>query len=151
MQFKYYKKGQGKIVRLSSGIALALLALFGCISLYTFVPQFNIEETPPPPTFWGTAITQIPFFELTINYGLIVSISFFLILILLIYLLIINKPSTADFLVETEIEMKKVSWPSKQEHTNSTIAVIISVLLIGIFLMVADSVFSQLMKFIRLN
>lgn len=151
MQFKYYKKGQGKIVRLSSGIALTLLALFGCISLYTFVPQFNIEETPPPPTFWGTTITQIPFFELTINYGLIVSISLFLILILLIYLLIINKPSTADFMVETEIEMKKVSWPSKQEHTSSTIAVIISVFLIGVFLMVADSLFSQIMKFIRLN
>lgn len=151
MQFKYYKKGQGKIVRLSSGIALTLLALFGCISLYTFVPQFNIEETPPPPTFWGTTITQIPFFELTINYGLIVSMGLFLILILLIYLLIINKPSTADFMVETEIEMKKVSWPSKQEHTSSTIAVIISVFLIGVFLMIADSFFSQIMKFIRLN
>ncbi len=151
MQFKYYKKGQGKTVRLTSGITLVLLALFGCVSLYTFVPQFNIEETPPPPTFWGTSIAQIPFFDLTINYGLIVSISLFLTLILFIYLLIINKPRTADFMVETEIEMKKVSWPSKQEHTGSTVAVIISVVLIGLFLMVADSLFSQIMKLIRLN
>lgn len=151
MQLKLYKKEQGKTVRSATGIALAALALFGCVSLYSFIPPFDITVIPPQPTFWGTLITQIPFFEFSINYGMVFSTGLFLVSVLLIYLLIINNPRSADFMAETEIEMKKVSWPSKQEHTGATVAVIISVLILGIFLLVIDSLLSQLMKLIRLN
>jgi preprotein translocase subunit SecE len=151
MKLTVYKKGQGSMGRLLAGIGMALLALFGCISLYNYKDAFDISQTPPQPTLWGTPLYQIPVVEFNITWGLIISGLIFLISLFLIYILIINKPRTADFLIETEAETRKVSWPSKPEHVGSTVAVIISVLMIGGFLLIMDSLLAQLMKLIRFN
>lgn len=48
------------------------------------------------------------------------------------------------FLQEVKGELKKVSWPKKRELFDSTIAVIVATLLLGIFIGIVDFFFSQM-------
>ncbi len=57
---------------------------------------------------------------------------------------IVNKFVT--FLKEVKIEMKKVSWSSRQELIDSTLVVILSVLILAVFIGTCDFFIS---KFIR--
>ena len=64
----------------------------------------------------------------------------FVLLTVLVFWLI-NKHSVADFLINAEGELKKVSWSSKQEIYVSTIVVIVVVILMASLLGLADLVF----------
>ncbi|MDD5504459.1 MAG: preprotein translocase subunit SecE [Candidatus Omnitrophica bacterium] len=48
-----------------------------------------------------------------------------------------------NFISEVMVELKKVSWPTKNELIGSTIVVIISVLAMSAFIGVCDFVFSK--------
>ena len=48
------------------------------------------------------------------------------------------------FLQEVKAELKKVSWPRKRELFDSTVAVIVATLLLGIFIGIVDFFFSQM-------
>jgi preprotein translocase SecE subunit len=50
---------------------------------------------------------------------------------------------TAQHLIEVEDEMNKVTWPSFEEATNSSIVVIITVLILMGFLALSDFVLGQ--------
>ena len=43
-----------------------------------------------------------------------------------------------DLLIDTQAELGKVSWPGSEELSRSTIAVLISILLLGVFLLGVD-------------
>jgi preprotein translocase subunit SecE len=53
-----------------------------------------------------------------------------------------------EFLKDVRGELKKVTWPSKQEVINSTIVVIVCTLIIGIFLWLCDFAFSKILSLI---
>lgn len=50
------------------------------------------------------------------------------------------KFSPVEYVRQVKAEMQKVTWPSRQELTTSTVAVFIMVVLAAIFLFVADQV-----------
>ena len=50
------------------------------------------------------------------------------------------KFSPFEYVRQVKAEMQKVTWPSRQELTSSTIAVFIMVFLAAIFLFVADQI-----------
>jgi preprotein translocase SecE subunit len=56
----------------------------------------------------------------------------------LVVLWLVNKPSIADFMIAGEGEMKKVSWSSKRDIAVSTLVVIVVVALLAVLLGVAD-------------
>ncbi|MGA2220903.1 MAG: preprotein translocase subunit SecE [Verrucomicrobiia bacterium] len=49
-----------------------------------------------------------------------------------------------DFLAEVTAELKKSAWPTRRELTDSTIMVIVTVLILGLFVAFADLVFVKL-------
>jgi preprotein translocase subunit SecE len=49
-----------------------------------------------------------------------------------------------DFLNEVIIELKKSSWPTRKELTDSTIVVMAAILVLGMFVAFADLVFVKL-------
>ncbi|MCK4908607.1 MAG: preprotein translocase subunit SecE [Planctomycetes bacterium] len=151
MKLEYYKKGQGTISRMVTWGALTLMALFGAVSLYhadEILPKLGQDGQA---TWWGKTLFSVPFFENPITHGMLISAAVFILGVFLIYILVINKTSTADFLIETEAELRKVSWPSRHEHIGSTVAVIISVIFIGVFLFFTDNILLQFMKLIGLH
>ena len=53
-----------------------------------------------------------------------------------------------DFLVLVRDEMKKVTWPSRKDTYASTLAVIVLVLAVGVFLWAVDSALSTAIRII---
>lgn len=56
------------------------------------------------------------------------------------------KASPIEFLRQVRAEIKKITWPTKQETTASTIAVFIMVLIAALFLFFADQVMAFAVK-----
>jgi preprotein translocase subunit SecE len=50
------------------------------------------------------------------------------------------------FLTQTKIELKKVSWPNKNELVGSTVVVIITVLFLSAYIGIVDFVVSKLVS-----
>jgi len=57
---------------------------------------------------------------------------------------IINK--TTEFFNDTVLELKKCTWPTQTELFESTLVVIISVAILGVFVATCDGVLTKLLK-----
>ena len=51
-----------------------------------------------------------------------------------------------EFLNEVKVEVKKVTWPSRQEAVGGTAVVLITVFLIAVFLGIVDSLLSKIVQ-----
>jgi len=54
----------------------------------------------------------------------------------------------SGFLNEVKIELKKVSWPTRDELVNSTIVVLVSVLILALYIGMWDFLFSKFIEFV---
>jgi preprotein translocase SecE subunit len=59
---------------------------------------------------------------------------------------LVNFPAFADFLIATEAELNKVSWTTRKRLIQDTIVVLVTVLMMTVFLFVADVVWSKLLQ-----
>jgi preprotein translocase subunit SecE len=53
-----------------------------------------------------------------------------------------------NYFAETEEELKKCSWPSRDELKGSTVVILVTTILLGAFTVVVDWVLSNLMRLI---
>ena len=53
-----------------------------------------------------------------------------------------------EFMNEVSTELKKSSWPTRKELVDSTVVVIITVLILGLFVALADMVFLRIIDFL---
>lgn len=144
-----YKKGQGIYSRIVVGIALGVLGLYAAISLHNVLLDLpNVAQN-----------TRIPLVGLGLTWGLICSFALFAVLGFLIYIFVAGMETgvrpldnsgkrAVEFLIETQGELQKVSWPTKYELVGSTAVVIISVVVIGIFVLGVDWFVSLIMGYI---
>ena len=65
--------------------------------------------------------------------------------------LFLNRERSADFLVETEGELRKVSWPARKEYVGSSVVVLIVVLVVSLFLTAVDHGLSWLMQVTKIG
>lgn len=61
------------------------------------------------------------------------------------------RPSAIKFFGEVFGELRRVTWPTRQEATRLTVLVLIVSLAFGIFLGIADMVFAQLFSWLTGN
>ena len=147
VEAKYYKPGQGTWARWVAGVIMALLALFGCHSLYRFPAMFQYDSQGRPlgRTFWGKQLsTSLPGVKDGLTVGLLIAVVVFIAACAGIYFFVINHKKIADFLIDTEAEMHRVSWPPKHEFIGSSIVVFVSIAIIGTFITVMDIAFRML-------
>jgi preprotein translocase SecE subunit len=52
---------------------------------------------------------------------------------------------------ESAAELRKVDWPNQRQLLGATVAVIIAIFVVGLYLWVADEAFSRLVKNVFLN
>jgi preprotein translocase subunit SecE len=57
------------------------------------------------------------------------------------------RPATVDTLIETEQEMKKVSWPTRDESMNATWVVILVSVVLTVTLVFFDAVLTRFLGF----
>jgi preprotein translocase subunit SecE len=125
MKFEIFKRGQGRYTRLGSGFGWGIIAALGCLALYRQLSTIDFRNQRVG--MWVTTMAPV---------------GVFVVLGILIFWLL-NKPSVANFMIDAEGEMKKVSWSSRKEIAVSTVVVISVVIILGVFLGVADLVFSM--------
>lgn len=147
--FGVYRKGFGVYSRIAVGIALGILALFASISLYNVLIDL--------PNVAGSA--RIPLIDISLSWGLVCAFLLFVFLGFLIGIFVAGfetgvRPldnsgkKTVEFLIDTQGELQKVSWPTRYELVGSTAVVIVSVIVIGIFILGVDWFVSVVMEYI---
>ena len=147
MKIITYKEKEGLIIRIVTWGLTGLLDLFGSIALYYFFPIEDVSKEVSTPTFWGISLIHIPFFDVDFRVGLLICLVIFVTVAILLNRLLINNAKAADFLIDTEYEVRKVSWPPKNEYWGSSVAVIVSVVIIGTFIFLVDVLLTQITSF----
>ncbi|RKY26209.1 MAG: preprotein translocase subunit SecE [Planctomycetota bacterium] len=99
-------------------------------------------------TWWHSRLFTVPAVEVDINNGHIVIVVLFLLGAFAIFR-VDNNPRNADFLIETESELKKVDWSSKEEVIGSTKVVILISAAFLIFMFVLDTVYLTIVRTIK--
>lgn len=130
-----YRKGQGYITRVPAAIAISALLFYGVLSLYRFMIGFDWAYEP-----LGGMV--IPIVEQRFNVAFIVAAVVAIGAGSAVFW-VLNRKDTVDLLVDTETELKKVTWPGWPETINATIVVIIAVAIIAAYLAVVDFFLSR--------
>ena len=125
MAFAIYKPGQGKYSRTTAGVLLGLTAAYGASALKGTLADAGVMFTVAGQQFsYAQVVPMLVFILLAaaIAWGL-------------------NFPRFADFLIETEIEMSRVIWPTKRTVISSSIVVIVTVVVMSVLLYWVDWLF----------
>lgn len=136
MGLEIFKKGQGSVARLSAYGLLGLLVLFGAYRLHA---TFNVPGE-------GVLVQDLPVVgSLTILK--LISVAVFLLAMLGLHL-VLNKPASANLLIDSEQEMRKVSWPSWPEVKSATFVVVVVTFVMGMALYGFDEILLVLFSLI---
>jgi len=126
-----YKKDQGRMARMAVFWSLAILVFYGCTSLHETLVG-NWDEA------LGTPLAgRIPVLGLDVNGALLISVVVFAGALAFLYRWS-EKPKNADLLIETETELRKVTWPTADEAVKSSVVVVLTVTFLMVFLAGAD-------------
>jgi len=142
-----YKPEQGRIARTSAFWALAFLVVYGCSSMDDALEQYfgRSGESWLFAKWLGATIVEgeqrggwvVPILSWKLTPALIVA---FVACGLGLWLLnrYLNRPKVAELLIETENELRKVTWPTMNEAVTSSLVVIVCVMFLMVFLATAD-------------
>ena len=119
--FRIYKITQGRYTRSLTFAGVMLIAVSGA-----YVLSGKLYDVGP-----------------YMRYGIP---SMVVVLIGLLSFWMVNRPRSADFLIATEGEMKKVAWSGKKEVIGSTKVVIVTTVMIALLLFGVDILFGALFK-----
>lgn len=140
---KYAKPGLGKWVRLTALGFVGVMAVFMGTSIY---------KLPSSTSLWWQVIGDATVVGLTIPLRPILFAAIGAVgTVLLVAYALQNRDSWANFLVETEGEVKKVSWPARKEYLGSALVVIIVIAVVSIFLWAADEGLSRVMQKLKIG
>jgi preprotein translocase SecE subunit len=136
-RFQWFKPGQGRWVRLGAFGTIGALAAFGGLAFY---------KLPSTASLWWADLWQQPVFGkvIAVKPVLFPALALFGTLLFVAFLLL-NREKWGDFLIETEGELRKVSWPPRKEYVGSAFVVVIVMAVISVFLHFVDLGLSELM------
>ena len=115
----------------------AILGLYGCVTLHHELSSrvASLAEA------LGGIVIPIVNIDVSISF-LIAAVAFIAWFAGLYHWL--NKPKNADLLIDTEAELKKVTWPTIQDATNSSLVVIFTVVFLMVYMGLCDRLLSTL-------
>lgn len=117
-----YKKNQGRLTRqLTAGSIIVAIALGAWAMMQTVLA--DVEPSVRYAVAGGIALLGVWFAYRIVNY-----------------------PIFADFLVDVEGEMAKVSWPSRDELKRATIVVLVTMFLLSFVLFAYDLLWQQILR-----
>lgn len=136
-----YKKDQGRMVRMAVFWSVALLLFYGCGSLREVLSgKFTALSKPV-----FAAFPKLPVLGTSLSGGFMIAALVFCCAVVVAQRWI-ERPKNADLLIDTETELRKVTWPTGQEVFNSSIVVVVCVVLLMAFLAGADWFLARLVN-----
>jgi len=132
-----YRKDQGRMARMATFWSLAILLAYGCVRMRT-------ELTAWQPDSLGSAVggMRVPILGLELSPAALIAIAVFAVGMFLLHR-VLEKPKNADLLIETESELRKVTWPTLDETIDGSIVVMVVVLFLMGFMAGADYVLGE--------
>ena len=127
MFLEIYKRGQGSAARLTTAVALGLFALFGLYDIYGGLDGW--EAVLFGGVQWRTVILAL----IAVAGALVIAWA-------------VNGKKATDFLIVTEAELRKVSWPTRRELQRQTVVVVVFSVLLGAVIFSADMLFVYLSR-----
>lgn len=118
--FEIYKRGQGRYSRIATFASVMTIGLGGAVAL-----SAKLEAYAPIYVAYGVPVLLV---------AALATFMFWM----------VNRPKSADFLIATEGEMKKVSWSSRKEIIGSTKVVIVATFMLASILYAVDVLFAVL-------
>jgi preprotein translocase SecE subunit len=137
-----YKAGQGSLARLTSWMLILIALFLGCVELYSWIYDKTDAPIVDLEVFYDLPLLGVP-----LSWKLLFCVALFLGLLWLIRRYLV-RPQTVDTLIETELELKKVSWPTKDESMNATWVVVLVTVLMTVTLSVFDGLLGALFRMI---
>jgi preprotein translocase SecE subunit len=145
--FSPYRAGQGIYARAAAAGSLIIGAVFACWRLYVYTITVVSE---------GSANPAFTFVGLPVSYAVLVSVGAFVLLAAVTFLFTFGPTTGArwldskthgliDLLVDTESELSKVSWPTREDLTSSTAAVLVLIAFLSAFLFGVDLMIGKLL------
>ncbi len=131
-----YKPGQGRHTRNATFLVLVTLVYWGSRSLYNWLVGFGVFEP-------SVNAESIPFIDQKLGLAFILANLVFVAASYGVFVFL-NRPRPAELLITTEVELKKVAWPSWADAKNSSAVVLVFVVLVAGFLVCADIVLSRI-------
>lgn len=151
-----YKPDQGRIARTAAFWSLALLIVYGCTSLNESLDTFFHD--PMGIAFGATKDANgrdvggalVPILSWKLTPALLASVLACAGALFGLHTFL-NRPKTAELLIETENELRKVTWPTMNEAMNSSVIVIVCVVFLMTFLAGADWLLGQWVTWLLLG
>ena len=137
IEFGFYKKEYARISRAILGGVLAVWVFFGAkafhdVILGTFVNNWR-------DTF---IVGEVKY----LSYGYVTAAVVCALGWAVSYFFVINNRRLTDFLIKTEAEMKKVSWPSRREVFISSTVVLFVIVVLGGYLFGLDTILERIVS-----
>lgn len=127
-----YKPEEAKTSRGLTAAAVGGLLLFGLYTLFhQLIGSFWKDPLPGIGLLLGD---EFPISPRVILVTVLIVVAAFADYVLC------NHPKVVEFLIETEGEMKKVSWATRQEVVGASLIVIFTVVVLGVFIFAVDQV-----------
>jgi preprotein translocase subunit SecE len=139
-----YKGDQGRAVRIFALVSCLVLTLWACFNLYHWIAPADI----PQGSIWLD--TDLAGIHILLSPYLVPSIVLFVVA-LLTFWRVSQKPSVAEFLIETEGELRKMSWPARKEWVNSSLAVLVVIVIFIAFLFAVDTSLSYVFTRLKIG
>jgi len=141
--FSTYKEDQGRHVRMAAFWGVVFFLGFGCRFLHDLLIQWESMRT-------ALGGVQIPVVAVKLSPAFLITFLIFSVGVVMVHRWQ-QRPKVAELLIDTEAELKKVTWPKGQEVWNASIVVIVSVFLLGGFLALSDAFLYRLMRYLILG
>lgn len=133
-----YRKGEGRTIRIAAYIAYLTLAVFFCIMVYD-LPSLDSSLNR---VIWTKSFLGV---TVVVRWILLPTVAAFVVLAY-IGIRVLNKVKIADYLIESESELRKVSWPKRNECISASVAILCMVVFTVFYLILVDQGLSKLME-----
>lgn len=127
---EWYKPQQGQRFRGLIGVLMGVLGLHGSIRLHQHLSSAFFRSPIP-------GLEKIFGEEFVVEWRTVVASVVAVAVFLLIYRFS-NWPKAADFLIDTESELRKVAWAPRSEVISNSIVVCITVIILSVFIFLVD-------------
>ena len=136
-----YRQEQGRLARMAAFWSLAIMIFYGCTSLRSELAGQFSEKLGQ--RLWEGG--RIPVLGVDVTPAFLIATVVFIAAMVLLYRWT-ESPKIADKLIDTESELRKVTWPTTPEAIHSSVVVIICVLVLMFILAGADFLLGRIVS-----
>ena len=138
-----YKKDEAKTTRRVAFVSLLIVVIWGARELGRWLTDLH-SSLKTPLLFKDL---NLPYYEVPLNLGVVISLVVLVGVSLWLYRFL-NAERMGGLLVETETEMRKVSWPTWEDTKQSTTIVLVFVVAVAVYLTTIEVALRRVFDFV---